>query len=78
MSKDTERLLRDLKKQPEAANPTVKNQQRITLSKVANEFSSALNDYQRVQRECIDKEKFAINKGKPGTGAPSQTPNLTP
>lgn len=75
LSKDTERLLKDLKKQPPATEISVKNQQRITLSKIANDFSSALNNYQRVQRECIAKEKFALKGGQPGVDESTSSPS---
>jgi len=63
LCKETEKLLKDLKKSPPPSTPSAKNQHRITLTKIANEFSAVIGDYQRVQREVIDKEKFALKKG---------------
>merc|ERR1711976_161604 len=56
---DTERFLKDLKDLPQPETPGEKRERRVTLTKLANSFSNALNDFQRAQRETLDKEKLA-------------------
>jgi len=52
-----------------------KRERRVTLTKLANSFSNALNDFQRAQRESLEKEKQAMKQQqmKDGVGNEGNT-----
>jgi len=59
---DTERFLKDLKDLPQPESPAEKRERRVTLTKLANTFSNVLNEFQRAQRESLEKEKMAMKQ----------------
>lgn len=70
---DTERFLKDLKDLPAPETPGEKRERRVTLTKLANSFSNALNEFQRAQRDSLEKGKSAM-RAQQGT-APNNEGN---
>merc|ERR1711970_242117 len=60
LCKDTERFLKELKDLPPPEQDSEKRQRRVMLTKLANTFSNCLNEFQRAQRESLDKERAAM------------------
>merc|ERR1712241_853830 len=60
LCKDTERFLKELKDLPPPEQDAEKRQRRVMLTKLANTFSNCLNEFQRAQRESLDKERAAM------------------
>jgi len=60
LCKDTERFLKELKDLPAPEQDADKRQRRVMLTKLANTFSNCLNEFQRAQRESLEKERAAM------------------
>lgn len=60
LCKDTERFLKELKDLPPPEQDADKRQRRVMLTKLANTFSNGLNEFQRAQRESLEKERAAM------------------
>lgn len=60
LCKDTERFLKDLKALPNPEQESERRQRRVMLTKLANTFSNCLNEFQKAQRESLEKEKMAM------------------
>jgi len=60
LCKDTERFLKELKALPSPEQESERRQRRVMLTKLANTFSNCLNEFQKAQRESLEKEKMAM------------------
>ena len=58
--KDTERFLKELKDLPHPEQESEKRQRRVMLTKLANAYSNGLNEFQKAQREILEKQKIAM------------------
>jgi len=62
LCQDTEKLLNELKSLPAPDVQAEKRERRITLTRLANNYSNALNEYQKSSRELLNREKASISQ----------------
>jgi len=62
LCQDTEKLLNELKSLPAPDVQAEKRERRITLTRLANNYSNALNEYQKSTRELLNREKASISQ----------------
>lgn len=67
LCQDTEKLLNELKGLPAPESPAEKRERRITLTRLANNYSNALNEYQKSSRELLNREKEAMSQQNSAT-----------
>lgn len=67
LAKDTNKMLKDLNSIPPPFSPSDQKQQKIAKERLTSEFSSALNQFQRVQRDAAQREQAFYDKARAGS-----------
>ncbi|XP_038057635.1 syntaxin-7-like [Patiria miniata] len=62
LAKDTNRMLKDLNNAPASVSQSDQRQQRMKKGRFTSDFSAALNQFQRVQREAAQKKREEIKR----------------
>ncbi|XP_071500677.1 syntaxin-12-like isoform X1 [Diadema antillarum] len=64
LAKDTNKMLKDLNSIPPSYNPSDQKQQKMQKERLTNEFTTALNQFQKVQRDAAQKERESFDKAR--------------
>ncbi|KAH0503113.1 Syntaxin-12 [Microtus ochrogaster] len=67
LAKETNELLKELGSLPLPLSASEQRQQRLQKERLMNDFSSALNNFQAVQRRVSEKEKESIARARAGS-----------
>ncbi|KAL6053288.1 hypothetical protein STEG23_009383, partial [Scotinomys teguina] len=67
LAKETNELLKELGSLPLPLSASEQRQQRLQKERLMNDFSSALNNFQAVQRKVSEKEKESIARARAGS-----------
>ncbi|XP_038057636.1 syntaxin-7-like [Patiria miniata] len=62
LAKDTNRMLKDLNNAPASVSQSDQRQQRMQKERFTSDFSAALNQFQRAQREAAQKKREEIKR----------------
>ncbi|XP_033645168.1 syntaxin-7-like isoform X1 [Asterias rubens] len=68
LAKDTNRMLKDLSSAPPPISPSDQRQQRMQKERFTSDFTAALNQFQRVQREAAQKEREGVKRVRAHSG----------
>ncbi|XP_038057630.1 syntaxin-7-like isoform X2 [Patiria miniata] len=68
LAKDTNRMLKDLNNAPASVSQSDQRQQRMQKERFTSDFSAALNQFQRVQREAAQKEREGVKRVRANSG----------
>jgi len=64
LAKDTNKLIREISSVPPPDNQSDQRQRKMQKERLANEFTSALNNFQAAQRHAAEKERESIARAK--------------
>ncbi|KAG8005380.1 Syntaxin-12, partial [Nibea albiflora] len=67
LAKETNKHLKELGSIPLPSSPSEQRQQKIQRERLMNDFSTALNNFQAVQRRAAEKEKESIARARAGS-----------
>ncbi|KAF1381278.1 hypothetical protein PFLUV_G00152170 [Perca fluviatilis] len=67
LAKETNKHLKELGSIPLPTSPSEQRQQKIQRDRLMNDFSSALNNFQAVQRRAAEKEKESVARARAGS-----------
>ncbi|XP_072015388.1 syntaxin-12-like isoform X2 [Amphiura filiformis] len=68
LAKDTNRMLKELNSIPLPSSQSDQRQQRMQKERLTNDFTTALNQFQRVQREAVTKERESVQRVRTHSG----------
>lgn len=67
IAKDTNKLLKELGSLPLPLSSSEQRQQKLQKERLMNDFSSALNNFQTIQRKVSEKEKETVARARAGS-----------
>ncbi|TNN45545.1 Syntaxin-12 [Liparis tanakae] len=67
LAKETNKHLKELGSIPLPPSPSEQRQQKIQRDRLMNDFSSALNNFQSIQRRAAEKEKESVARARAGS-----------
>ncbi|MEE6511827.1 hypothetical protein FKM82_018647, partial [Ascaphus truei] len=67
LAKDTNKYLKDLGSLFQPLSPAEQRQQKLQKERLMNDFSSALNNFQAIQRKVSEKEKETVARARAGS-----------
>ncbi|XP_022089134.1 syntaxin-7-like isoform X2 [Acanthaster planci] len=68
LAKDTNRMLKELNNAPPPISSSDQRQQKLQRERFTNDFTAALNQFQRVQREAAQKEREGVRRVRANSG----------
>ncbi|XP_075867532.1 syntaxin-12 [Nelusetta ayraudi] len=74
VAKETNKYLKDLGSIPLPSSPSEQRQQKLQRERLMNDFSSALNNFQAVQRQAAEKEKESVARARAGSRISAEDP----
>ncbi|KAI4811422.1 hypothetical protein KUCAC02_014331, partial [Chaenocephalus aceratus] len=77
LAKETNRHLKELGSLPPPLSPSEQRQQKLQRERLMNDFSSALNNFQVVQRRAAEREKESVARVRAGSRVLGDGGNVT-
>jgi len=68
IAKDTGRSMKDLANLPGPTNQSEQRERKIKRERLMNDFTSALNNFQALQRQATEKEKASVKRARASSG----------
>ncbi|XP_066273390.1 syntaxin-12-like isoform X7 [Branchiostoma lanceolatum] len=70
LAKDTNKYLKDLSNLPNPSSQSEQRQRKMQRDRLTNDFSTALNNFQTVQRRAAEKERESVSRARANSGLP--------
>ncbi|XP_078683194.1 syntaxin-12-like isoform X5 [Branchiostoma floridae x Branchiostoma belcheri] len=70
LAKDTNKYLKDLSNLPNPSSQSEQRQRKMQRERLTNDFSTALNNFQTVQRRAAEKERECVSRARANSGLP--------
>ncbi|CAH1254075.1 STX12 [Branchiostoma lanceolatum] len=70
LAKDTNKYLKDLSNLPNPSSQSEQRQRKMQRERLTNDFSTALNNFQTVQRRAAEKERESVSRARANSGLP--------
>ncbi|XP_078598491.1 uncharacterized protein LOC144874326 isoform X3 [Branchiostoma floridae x Branchiostoma japonicum] len=70
LAKDTNKYLKDLSNLPSPSSQSEQKQRKMQRERLTNDFSTALNNFQTVQRRAAEKERESVSRARANSGLP--------